>query len=988
MKKAIHILTTILILSIAAGVYCFVAPPLLEPESKYQKTTQIQDTTDISKKLIETMFQPDAWELTTAQTAEINGYYLYIGEHTFPEGQFVKFKRCSIVKILSTNPFKSILVQCAGDVEIEFDQPILSLNSMGSFRFVRCTLNGEINIKSFGDPDNLSIKTRDLHVSPNVIGTTANIHFKYGQTQGVGSGLQIQFISSGLLGSGLNTDSESQSMPNKIENITLQKLHRLTIVPPKNIQKKYNSDNFSLFSSPIEVRCDGPFVFNALNKKATFNQNVSLIQSVANKMANTIRCQYLNLYFKTPQPPAEDNVDGGKDAVSESERRFSEWNLQLDRLDATGPLVVLEAPEYQTRILANHLIGSISPLRFELDSTNRPCEIYYKNHVVSTRNVIYEVGKDGSLGSLECNSPGWIKSKIDPSGKQVRVRWQESLNLKPDKNDAEERIVSLTGNALMQLERDGVSEASITASSFFFWLSQQPALGKGNFTLSRMQANDNVILKSNPITASVKTMQLWFEQSDKPDVASSTDVNGITGSNPIPDSSSQDKTLYNIFGSLLQGRILINQNQVHLNELTLKDNVRIYDVSTTSNGSASLEMNGDQIQLFDVTSPSATASLIGEPAKIRYNNVAITGDAINVNRGLNKIWIDTYGAAMFNGDPENQTQEDKKSNTSLSLAMTEPAKIQWKKSMVLQNDILTFNGNVSLQRKDQFAQCDTLAVILNQKIDLQNLKSNTAENSDNPVDVKFIVLNNAVKLENHTAENGITTAIDCLTASKLTINMKKQTFVADGPGRAMTQRKSGNENEPKQPADSAIPDISPPTGLINLCVDFQKQLEGSFDTRSMQTFLFSGRVEAEYAPIDEIGKTFKTHTLDELPPDAFKLTCGQMEIQTNINQIASVDGSGSQPQISPNSAFIASGGVKLEGRIYNATADKITYEAKNDTMKIEGNGQTPANFFYQKVTNGRYNRTSSSAIYYNIKTGAVRGEGMQEFSLFINPSEE
>ena len=128
--------------------------------------------------------------------------------------------------------------------------------------------------------------------------------------------------------------------------------------------------------------------------------------------------------------------------------------------------------------------------------------------------------------------------------------------------------------------------------------------------------------------------------------------------------------------------------------------------------------------------------------------------------------------------------------------------------------------------------------------------------------------------------------------------------------------------------------------------------------------------------------------MDELPPDAFKLTCGQMEIQTNINQIASADGSGSQPQISPNSAFIASGGVKLEGRIYNATADKITYEAKNDTMKIEGNGQTPANFFYQKVTNGRYNRTSSSAIYYNIKTGAVRGEGMQEFSLFINPSEE
>ena len=56
--------------------------------------------------------------------------------------------------------------------------------------------------------------------------------------------------------------------------------------------------------------------------------------------------------------------------------------------------------------------------------------------------------------------------------------------------------------------------------------------------------------------------------------------------------------------------------------------------------------------------------------------------------------------------------------------------------------------------------------------------------------------------------------------------------------------------------------------------------------------------------------------------------------------------------------------------------------------KKEGDGQIPAQLFYQKVPGGRYNQAASSAIYYNTQTGAVKGEGIQDFSLFLSPKQQ
>ena len=1002
MKKATRILTTILVLSIITILYSFVVAPAIEPVSKYQNGDQSKKP-DGPKSPFLAIFNPNDWEINCNTQLNYNNFHIFIGDYKLVTPEQIKINKFTVVAVNPNNSSQVIILRCMGEISLEFEKPLS--HSLEDNRLLNGSITDEIHIFSKGYDDVFSLKTRDFSIDKGLIRTKANVAFKYGKSQGFGSGLRIQLISHKLFGSTPENISDSVPISLKIEKIMLEKLQRLTIVPPAKKENGKQNDSRDAFSAPIELHCDGQFVFNVLRKNASFEQNVSLIQMVSNREPNAIRCQYLNLYFTPANSGDSDKqTDGQK---NDSETSLDEWNLQLARLEASGPLVVIEAPEYQTKIHTNRLIANLSPLSFELDSTNRQSEIHYKSNTISAQNLIYYVGENGSLGTLDCNCPGWISSQMEQDGKQIRVRWSDRLRLEPDQNDVSESIVSIQGGARLEMESNNNTEAAITADDIFFWLTRTADTSQSNgfekMTLSRMQAKNNVVMKSKPITAKVKTLQLWFEQlggeageGKRQEIAGSS-LDSPTVYSLMPNASNSELNhSYSVTGALLQGKILIGQDQFQIGELTLKDDVRIVQ---NGDDNSKLELSGSQIQAFNITLPSATASLIGQPAKIRYNNAMLTGTAINVNRGTSRIWIDSGGEAVFLGGEKSEANS--KNQAAASQYMS-PAKISWSKNMVFQNDTLTFTGDVSLERKDQYAQCDALSIVLNKKIDFQNLSSEEQKT----LDVRYVALNNSVKLENVTVENGVTAAMDCLTASKMTIDMKKQTFVAEGPGRAMTQRKmKGNdddaeakqsETEGKELEANASSTHIPlsqlaarNSQLINLSVDFQKRLEGSIAPQSLSTFTFTGYVQAVYSPIDEIGKPIKTFTISELPPQAFTLKCNQMEIQADLknaeldiskNSLASNSGASS-------GAFIASGGVTLEGLNYNAVADRITFEEKRGVMTLEGSDSKPAQLFYQKVLGGRYNQASSSAIYYNTQTGAVKGEGIQEFSLFLAPKQ-
>ena len=84
MKKATRILTTILVLSIAAVIYCFIVAPLLEPESKYQKGAPPNFGLDMSTQQIMSLFNSGDWESSEFVRLKINNIHLFAGNYEFP----------------------------------------------------------------------------------------------------------------------------------------------------------------------------------------------------------------------------------------------------------------------------------------------------------------------------------------------------------------------------------------------------------------------------------------------------------------------------------------------------------------------------------------------------------------------------------------------------------------------------------------------------------------------------------------------------------------------------------------------------------------------------------------------------------------------------------------------------------------------------------------------------------------------------------------
>lgn len=292
MKKAIRILSTILVLSIAAIFYCIIIAPFLEPVSKYQKTELMRNDINMSTQQIMTLFNPNDWEVKSAQHLEINNFHIFVGENTSLADNSINISKCTIVIVNSVKPLKALLIQCLGNISLTFAQPLSLQDQYSDNRLLSGSLNGKIRMVSKGEEENISFETEDFNIDKDRIWTRANVFFKYGRTQGIGSGMQIQLINHGLFGSS-ERSFDSGPISHKIENITLQKLQRLTIIPPAKKEGIFQNRS-ELLNAPIELRCDGPFVFNALNKYASFEQNVSLIQTVSNKAPNSIHCQYCN----------------------------------------------------------------------------------------------------------------------------------------------------------------------------------------------------------------------------------------------------------------------------------------------------------------------------------------------------------------------------------------------------------------------------------------------------------------------------------------------------------------------------------------------------------------------------------------------------------------------------------------------------------------------------------------------------------------------
>jgi hypothetical protein len=420
-----------------------------------------------------------------------------------------------------------------------------------------------------------------------------------------------------------------------------------------------------------------------------------------------------------------------------------------------------------------------------------------------------------------------------------------------------------------------------------------------------------------------------------------------SGQPPVPAAADPDAPPvayphFAIDGSVLWSQVVIRDRQTELSELTVEGNVVFRETQTVRADERPLQVSGDQIRLTAASTPRATVTVIGRPARFEGRGLMLQSTNINLDRGSNRLWVHGAGEMGLpldrdlNGEP---------------LAEPDVLNIRWQEEMEFDGRAASFEESVIAASRTQWLKTGGLDVILAERIDFAR-----PDQKERP-DVAKIACRGGVSMENRTFETGLPSSVERMQVVDLTIDRNSGDLGARGPGRITTVRR-GSSLPPGLVADRAgdrdppAPDDPNDNRLTYLEVRFQGRLIGNLHDRKVT---FEDRVRSVYGPVGSWEATLDADNPDALGPKGVVLSCDRLDVV----EMLVPGGGGSAIELE------ATGNTTAENRTFTARApEKMTYSAAKDLLILEGNGRADAELFRQEQVGGATHRVSARKISF------------------------
>ena len=274
----------------------------------------------------------------------------------------------------------------------------------------------------------------------------------------------------------------------------------------------------------------------------------------------------------------------------------------------------------------------------------------------------------------------------------MEVHWNDQLLVRPHEQN---QLISLTGGAEVKFQ--GINQ--LKAEQIHFWLLELPEQRSSQSKLQpdRMLALGNVKMSTPQFSAAVKRMEVWFKQLSPPPVGPAANMVGAWGSRPtapaemaspqrpagpaaaiqpagpemvmrkedspifadtkigtVPGTAAQTdlnpphaQQHLEITGSLLRAHVLMidqgSQQSSELSELMVEENVHLAETQTALPTEKPLLITGSLLKVTDANRPTSVVHVLGQPAHFEGRGMSLTGPDINLDRGVNLLWIDGPG---------------------------------------------------------------------------------------------------------------------------------------------------------------------------------------------------------------------------------------------------------------------------------------------------------------------------------------------------------
>ena len=933
-------------------LYWFLAVPMVEPgveeRTAQKKATdeQIEQArTDVTQRQREVAgyFDEGDWERNNPMLWQRGPVRLLFQEIEPQDDGSVLLKPCTLMIFRDTggaDPARPIIMRAVEGANIRFDQKIVFKTvDLQQRKFVGGVLNGPIRIyqqeSAPGAGDDLEITTRDVQMTNERVYTPHPVRFRLGRSHGSGRDMEIHLV---------NRDGEAATNIMRgaaLRSLELKREVRMRLelgsgplageTPPGQKPPEQKDT-----SSPIEITCAGPLRFDMADYAASFHDKVNVFRLRPEQEGDQLNCELLTVYFARPgEASADPAQEAGGGAAS-----------QIRLIEARGNPVTLRSP-------AQGMYARCSGADFL-------------------------PGPPGSPGELVAFGPGVIRGNIPDSIAGTYVaQWARELRFEPD---GELQKAVLRGATVIEFGAMG----RITADEVFAWMRQKklpPGVPKPRTADGGMAADawdlDRVLAQKyqDPKAVSQGNVVIHGPQlhaeADKLEVT----VTGgpapggpPAGAAPPPRRLQDDRQRpaalgqrFDVAGRAVRIELVPQGENFAVANATIDQAAKLEQFAPGTGGQVrALLVKGDRLHVRDAHTDATRVTISGQPGYVEASGMSLWGQAIELERRSNHLWIDGSGRLAL---PLTQDLEGK------PLERPQTMTVDWKKRMDFQSDTATFQGTVVARSSQQVVHTERLEAVLTQPVDFGNPRSAAPGGQPDLAAVRSV---GKTLLEGRQFdEQGQQQSHSVMEVFDLSIDRTSGDIAAVGPG-TVTHVTRGSA--PGLPAPPGVAPARPAAianadddGMTYLNVRFRKGIRGNIDRREVTFF---DHTKTIYGPIEEWNERLEANKPEQLGPSGMMLDAGELTVRQ-------MEGIGDTPGWFE---LEAGGSVYAEGQQFTAIGERLTYTAKNELLILHGN---PAEMYMDDERGGQRRESRAELVKYWFREGRGEVNGARFFNLAV-----
>jgi lipopolysaccharide export system protein LptA len=937
------------------------------------------------RELLAAYFPPGHWTLTQPPITAENGQAMILLDTFRPreDGQ-VRVKKCAILFFPQGRergeapPRDAVVLEAPHGAQLQMDQGVQQ-GAGGFGRLESGKLLGEIVVRSDmrqpGPQDDLLLTTRDVDIQEGLIYTREKVDLQLGAHHGSGRQLEIRLIS----------EERSRSTASGSAGPNLGKIDTLVVfqevqaeLAPGQLPRMSPTDGLATGAGapPVQISCAGQFRFDFSKQVASFEKDVQLQQWHPDGKLDQMQCHDLSVYFAKNQPLA--SAPGATARTSPA----SPGKLQAATVEILGSAnspVIFESQSQQAhgrseRVLIETFAGRVTfdrggAARQSDPTTTRPIqevELFFAGHEIHAKQVQYTLPPKNSparIGNFRASGSGWLRAitSKDPQDPPFEVRWTENMRLR--RIDGKP-VLSINGRPRL----DMVGMGQLWADHLDLTLRERAVDGSEDDLLpsdivpERLTASGQIAIDSAQLEGHVKELQVEFDYAPSSLVLPRPRADGKSASSRKFAARSGARA-YNIRGDTLQMLVTVRQNEPEITSIDVHGQVVFRESSPRSTADQALQVVADHLRVQEADSPSARITLQGQPATITADGMLIRTENLQINRGSSRAWIKTPGEIELLLDRDLSGKQ---------LATPQPMTVRWQQGMELDQDRITFSGDVRVQATEGTLDTQQMVVQLSAPVQFDGAAS------QRKTEIAQLQCAGGIRavFSQHDAL-GLASVQTIKLEESFTANLQTGQLEGSGPGRLESVHLSGATNPLGPMANRQNQLASTQQGaqrLRFLGIEFVRGVEGNLHRRQIRVL---GDVDAVYGPVDAWQQRLAL-TKRGLPgPDTLWISCQQLGVaESPLANRHSSQTNGLGPM-----ELEAAGNVTIEGPEqdrgnFTARAQRAKYDQTKRSFMLEGTNQQPATITHQEFTGGPSSTTNALKIIYFQDNGDVKVNGL------------